>query len=83
MDRTQLALLQTINNDKFYVPLEELLLKFPDAFKDLKALAEEGNIRPYEKEKFDFQGDFEEQLKPGPRLSQKGRDFLIRMQYLF
>lgn len=83
MERTQLAILQTINTDKFFLPLEDILEKFPDAFGDLKALAEEGCIRPYEKEKFDFQADFAEQLKPGPRLGQKGSDFLVRLQYLF
>jgi len=83
MERTQLAILKTINTDKFFLPLEDLLGKIPNAIGDLKALAEEGYIRPYEKEQFDFQADFAEQLKPGPRLSQKGSDFLVRLQFLF
>jgi len=58
MDRTRLALLQTVNTNNFFAPLEVILEKFPNAIIDLKALAEEGYIRPYEKEKFDFETDF-------------------------
>ena len=85
MNQSQMALLKAFNaqHTSQHVPLEEILGKYPDAVQDLKVLLESGFIRPYSNENYDPQSDILEQLKPGPKLTSKGVELLLRSRFLF
>jgi len=82
MNHSVLAIMQMLDRNQIdhCVPFESITGKF--TIDDLKTLADQGLIRPSEKETFDPQADFEEQLKPGIRLTQSGNDFLFRSRFL-
>jgi len=84
MNQSQIALLKTFNvhNTTQHVPIEEILKNFPDGIQDLKVLLESGLIRPYIDENYDPEADIMEQLKPGPKLTQKGVDLLLRFRFV-
>ncbi|MDD3364916.1 MAG: hypothetical protein PHU35_06000 [Bacteroidales bacterium] len=86
MDQSKIALLKMFDahNTTQYVPLEEILKNFPNGIEDLKTLLDLGLISPYDdNEQFDPQADILEQLKPGPKLTQKGANLLLRYRFVF
>lgn len=85
LNQSQMAIIKMFdaqyNNQ--HVPLEKILAKFPDALPDLKILLETGFIQPYANDIYDPETDLLEQLKPGPRLTVKGAELLLRSRFLF
>jgi hypothetical protein len=66
-----------------HVPVEKILATFPDALPDLKILLETGFIQPYASESYNPEVDLMVQLQPGPRLTVKGAELLLRSRFLF
>jgi len=61
----------------------EILGKFPDSIEDLKELLKTELIQPYNEAVYDLQADVGEQLKHGLKLTKKGADLLMCLQFLF
>lgn len=85
MNQSQIALVNMfkVYGTDDYVPIETIMEKFPNWNEDLKVLLETGFIRPYAGEKYDPETDIMEQLKPGPKLTDKGQSLLMRSRFLY
>ena len=85
MKESQIVLLKMFNfhNTNQCVSVAEIIGKFPDGIEDLKELLTTELIQPYNEAVYDLQADVGEQLKPGLKLTKKGADLLMRLQFLF
>lgn len=85
MNQSQIALLNMfkVHDSADYVPMETIMENYPNWNEDLRVLLEAEYIRPYASEKYDPETDLLEQLKPGPKLTQKGSDLLLRSRFLY
>jgi hypothetical protein len=85
MEVTKMAVLKMFglmrNNN--YLPIEDILEKYPTAPELLKDLLQEGLIQLSNGEKYDPEKDVIEQLKPGPKITDAGYNLLFRSQFLF
>jgi len=85
MNESQRSILKRFNfhSPNQCIPLEDILKIFPDGFEDLKVLLAAELIQPYDEGFFEPQADVLEQLTPGLKLTKKGADLLMRLQFLF
>lgn len=84
MEVSKLAVLKMfglMRTDK-YVPVEDILEKYPTSTELLKQLLQEGLIQLSNGEKYDPEKDVIEQLKPGPKITDAGYNLLFRSQFL-
>lgn len=85
MNQSQTAMLKKFNFHSINqcIPLEDILKSFPDGVEDLKALLAAELICPYDEDLFEPQEDILPQVKTGLKLTKKGADLLMRLQFLF